>query len=792
VPVPGWNAHRRPQSPLRQPQYLMKDVPKCARDCSGSQVQEIRDRDHFKEAMAEMVLLCTEAMRRSDVNRCSSKPLSLEYIADRLDVDDPCFGYVIRSKEGMLQGFITVTTFTNWQRSFRWDSLHEIAFYYDDSDSEDEDDVIKGPQKQRKVDRDGSLARELQQTVRLGDPYNEGIVWPRIAEISLLGALGCGRKLVQLVVEQLEFQKATGNANYDYIALQATDNSIPFYESLGFVRVGAVTVQSSPSQTESSERPVSPVTTCTEPSAASAQPLPPTSPEKPETLALPYDIVSSPLQSYEVAKPGETPTMIAKQKDLSVWDIIFLNKDIYKDITPSSRLMKGTMLHLPQQNQLPQSKAIEPAKWFVAKENDTPKKIAKKFSLPCRKLVDANRHRLPELMATSRLKAGTRIKISNLDQQDDLCTPYCHWSFPDDSSVEGGEPSYMMVYKLDRKTARTPREVRSSLAVPVQQYSPAPLLHPAPKPKTKVVPHKDAPKPPPQGPKAVDIFKNHLRDLYPELKTPTKANIAELNERWRNLPQAKKDRYAAVAKQTRKYNDEAQRKYQKEYKQWEEDCKNRDPVVVVEKEASLFNKVIKLREDAPEGQEYSYWFVLTYIPDLKWCHLAPMVKEGIFGPERKRSAGRTRWRLVEEKLGRELDISSVYCIPVRSKALKKTADADKEEWDILDDSEKPEKTDEAPSETQAQTAGPPRRIIRKQPIRARSAIKPMGGKLAVVKPKSTLVSPVSPRQFTPSRKRSRETAMIATPKHKDNEDMAPARKARTLNNAGARRCALQL
>jgi hypothetical protein len=55
-----------------------------------------------------------------------------------------------------------------------------------------------------------------------------------------LGALGCGRSLVQLAIEQLEFQRATGSANYDYLALQATDNSIPFYESIGFVRVGAV------------------------------------------------------------------------------------------------------------------------------------------------------------------------------------------------------------------------------------------------------------------------------------------------------------------------------------------------------------------------------------------------------------------------------------------------------------------------------------------------------------------------------------------------------------------------
>lgn len=616
----GWNAHRRPQAPLRQPKYLLENVQKAARDLDGSQVQEIRDRDHFKEAMAEMVLLCTEAMRRTSANRCSSKPLSLEYIADRLDVDDPCFGYLVRSKEGMLQGFITVTTFTNWQKTFRWDSLHELAFYYDDSESEDEQDVIHGPTKRRKVDRDGSLSRELDQSVRLGDPYNEGIVWPRIAEISLLGALGCGRKLVQLVIEQLEFQRASALANYDYIALQATDNSIPFYESLGFVRVGAVTLQppqlhddglsTSSSHERSSSSPGTSSRSDASASLAAAEPLPPNSPEKLNSLVLPADIVASPLMTYEVVRPGETPTQIAKSQGVDVWDIIFLNMELYKDLTPNSKLKRGTFLHVPaKRKSLDDEGNNEPTKWFVAKENDTPKMIAKKFNLPCRKVVDANRSRLPELMASSRLKAGTRIKISNLDRHEDICEPYCHWSFPDDSSVDGGEPSYMMVYKLERRRARETREVRQSLAVPIQQYSPAPLLHPKPQPKTKVLPFKDYPPPPPAPPRAVDIFKNHLRDVYLELSARTPANNMALDQRWHNLSNDKKERYEAVAKEIARHYEKGQLEYKAKYKAWEEACKKREPIVVAEKEPSLFNKVIKLREDAPEGHDYSYWYV---------------------------------------------------------------------------------------------------------------------------------------------------------------------------------------
>ena len=40
---------------------------------------------------------------------------------------------------------------------------------------------------------DGQLARELQQQIYQGDPEDGGVVWPRIAEISLLGGIGCGK-----------------------------------------------------------------------------------------------------------------------------------------------------------------------------------------------------------------------------------------------------------------------------------------------------------------------------------------------------------------------------------------------------------------------------------------------------------------------------------------------------------------------------------------------------------------------------------------------------------------------
>ena len=170
-----------------------------------------------------------------------AKPLSLEYIADRLDVDDPISGYFIRTSrrpapppeivtsssatdnhrdvvtpdgsrwvEGMLQGFIVVTTFTNWQKTFRWDSMHENAFSYDS-----EELAKKMTKGERIHDADGSISEELESSVRCGDPWNEGIIWPRIAEISLLGGLGCGKALLSLVIENLEYMSSSAKKNYD-------------------------------------------------------------------------------------------------------------------------------------------------------------------------------------------------------------------------------------------------------------------------------------------------------------------------------------------------------------------------------------------------------------------------------------------------------------------------------------------------------------------------------------------------------------------------------------------------
>jgi hypothetical protein len=101
---------------------------------------------------------------------------------------------------------------------------------------------------------------------------------------------------------------------------------------------------------------------------------------------------------------------------------------------PSSRLMAGTLLHVPVKEKTEAStpgktraaQAITP-QFYIAKENDTPRKIAKMFQVSCIDLVEANKARLPGLMSSSRLRDGTKVKVSHLDVLDVGYKPYAHW-----------------------------------------------------------------------------------------------------------------------------------------------------------------------------------------------------------------------------------------------------------------------------------------------------------------------------------------------------------------------------
>lgn len=160
-------------------------------------------------------------------------PLSQYFIKDRVRIDDPLRGYQIRHAEGgWLQGFLVWTNFTVWTLDFRWDSNHPTCGLVH-HDTKPEGSFV--------ADDDGTLSSELQALPRgEQDPLDGGIVLKQVAEISLLGGLGCGELLLRKTIEDIRKSKNSDNCKYKYVVLQATKGSRRFYEKMGFVRVGAV------------------------------------------------------------------------------------------------------------------------------------------------------------------------------------------------------------------------------------------------------------------------------------------------------------------------------------------------------------------------------------------------------------------------------------------------------------------------------------------------------------------------------------------------------------------------
>ena len=88
--------------------YEQREVPQANKDMEGSVIFRPA-RDDWMKHLGEMVQMTNEAVRRQAVRAGSAKdaakPLSLEYMADRLDIDDPLFGYMAATRdEGWLQG----------------------------------------------------------------------------------------------------------------------------------------------------------------------------------------------------------------------------------------------------------------------------------------------------------------------------------------------------------------------------------------------------------------------------------------------------------------------------------------------------------------------------------------------------------------------------------------------------------------------------------------------------------------------------------------------------------------
>ena len=299
-------------------------------------------------------------------------------------------------------------------------------------------------------------------------------------------------------MERLECMTPSASQNYDYVVLQATDNSVPFYESLGFVRVGCITEDEKFDEKQKKDEPVngsekhaqSSRELVADPNGSSngcevvrsksrSRSVENAKGTSKKHIEMPNEVVSSAIVIYKTEKQGENPSDIAKSLNCNVWDIIFLNKDVYSNLVPGSCLIRGTEIFVPaekavhdatsnmvrNQNKFHgKSSAIQ---WHLAGDNETPKMIAQRFGLNCRQLVKANKDRLADLQPSSRLIQGTRMRVSHFHIHDDKHFPYCHWTFPDDT-LEDSDPSYMMAKKLNRRyrSAAKLSPVENSLSVP--------------------------------------------------------------------------------------------------------------------------------------------------------------------------------------------------------------------------------------------------------------------------------------------------------------------------------------
>ena len=472
---------------MLEPPYVLEEVPRCSKDLDGSVVLHMppdrATREEWLAMMPELVMLCNEAAARAAQRLPSPtpskspgaadsskhhKPIDLEYLADRLDTDgaprtdlyrahrrrprfarrgrsaprcqrppahsqrlpvaDPMMGYVVRSSaEGWIQGFIIQTVFTTWQRYFTWDSLaHEAGVL---EDAEDEPDS--------KCDVTGILGRELAAQVHAGDPDGGGVIWPHIAEISLLAGIGCGGWLLKLVLEELE----QPGSPFEYVVLQASENSIKFYEHHGFIRVGAL------ARYEDEE--------CLKRAAQADG-----SAAGPETGRM-----SSPTVEAK-AKDNETPSQVASRVGANVYDVLFLNEDLYPGLTASSKLKGGTKLRVPVIKPPPQERTDGLPPVYLAKNDETPRIIANKLGIDCKALVNLNKRFLSGLNHFSRLKPNSKLRIPSQDgvppDQDDWTlfgdvVGYRHWTFPDEheSAISNTGVSYMMARKLNSKKGKS-------------------------------------------------------------------------------------------------------------------------------------------------------------------------------------------------------------------------------------------------------------------------------------------------------------------------------------------------
>ena len=549
---------------------------------------------------------------------------------------------------------MTCTTWTTWSRNFRWDSTNPCL----DMNDEDEPEPGAKPRRKGLVD-DGTLSDELMTEIFAGDPDNEGVVWPRVAELSLLGAVGSGRWLVQLIIDGLE----APDSPYRYVVTQATDGSIPFYERMGFVRMGAVQCTKRPEVKEPTDED--------EPKK-----------KKPKKSKLPpppqhIEMISR-HDKYTIEGLDETCSTVADKCGVDIFDLVWMNQRRYPKLAADAPLKKGTVLQIPRSESIEEVR-VENARhrqyWHVMEADNAFKTEAQALGKDPKTLLELNKAHpwLKGIQLSSILLKGTRLQLSGIDMDFD---EYCHWTFPDDDPALA-ERSYMMARKLKPSSERTAEHAEDSVLVQtkdrllvaerpevVPSAKLAPIFEKLKAEKARYEAAKEAPlheikESQKMDPKRMTIpFKAEAELLGIEPRA-----LLEMN---RGLPWLKGLQLSSTLK--------VGTMLQIGHKPDEPPPPPPPP--------KLFNRVVTIRgEDA-----YEFWYVLTYLPDLQWCHVAPLETRGTFDSDGPRgiSKGKPRWMLVSEDMGGEIDVGAGRCVMMDAVEMKGTKEnADEEEWDIL-------------------------------------------------------------------------------------------------------------
>eukprot|EP00546_Thalassionema_frauenfeldii_P012623 CAMPEP_0178910170 /NCGR_PEP_ID=MMETSP0786-20121207/8944_1 /TAXON_ID=186022 /ORGANISM="Thalassionema frauenfeldii, Strain CCMP 1798" /LENGTH=826 /DNA_ID=CAMNT_0020582383 /DNA_START=178 /DNA_END=2658 /DNA_ORIENTATION=+ len=288
-------------------------------------------------------------------------------------------------------------------------------------------------------------------------------------------------------------------------------------------------------------------------------------------------------------------------------------------------------------------------------------------------------------------------RYSHLDQHDDVYVPYTHWTSPDDDKQVTLDPSYMMVKKLNRR----PLTKNSMPVHPVYTYvsPPASLFHDVKSPlilpnskgkkRKSVMELIGGPGKPKRPLSAYVLYCNDNRkSLLRTMKGQPASEFSKvLAGKWKKLGAKEKTLYQERHKEDKKQYEKDVKTYEKNLELFFQKHPEMKPQLVDEPgvEGTLFNQVVALKKNAPGASknEFKYFYVLTYIPDLVWCHLAPMRQVGYWGDDKPECRGRPKWMLVDESEGRELDISADFCSLVPSRGMYRTEDADDERWDIF-------------------------------------------------------------------------------------------------------------